>query len=186
LIEFTVSGADVGDMLDVSAGDDVELSIRVQKAPWYDLDRVEIYRNGRLIHWAVGCDSVQRPGDDDEPHDHPCLEAGDGIVAYQDTIQDSPEEDSWYAVTAFGIDGRTLSPIYRSVGLPRLGVGEITQKLYDLIPLLRGFRVPRAATQYPMFPWAITNPIWVDVGADGWHPLEPPPSWCRDGIDHGC
>jgi hypothetical protein len=84
-----------------------------------------------------------------------------------------------------GLDGRTLSPVYRSVDLARLGTGEITQRIYNIIPLLRTFRNPRPPTVYPMFPWAITNPIWVDVDGDGWHPVDPPPSWCISS-DYGC
>jgi hypothetical protein len=37
-----------------------------------------------------------------------------------------------------------------------------------------------------MFPWAMTNPIWVDVGGDGWTAPEAPPSWCDPKHDRGC
>jgi hypothetical protein len=184
MIHFRVDQAEVGDKIGISSGQAVDLYVRVEKAPWYDVDRVEIYRNGRLIHWVSGCQS-RRTGDAADPHGHPCVEEGDGVVVFEETIRDTPERDSWYAVIAVGLDGRSLAPIYRSVNLSRLGVGEITQRLYDIIPLMRAFRVPRPASLYPMMPWAITNPIWVDVGSDGWRPLEPPPSWCRAG-DYGC
>ena len=184
LIRFTIGDADIGDKITATAGQDLELYVRVEKAPWYDVDRIEVYRNGHLIHWVDGCQH-SRPGDEEDPHDHPCIAEGDAVVAFEDTFHDQVEEDSWYVVTAIGIDGRTLAPVYRSVGLPRLGTSEVTQKIYDLIPLLRTFRVPRPATLYPMFPWAITNPIWIDVGSDGWHPNDTPPSWCRSS-DYGC
>jgi len=185
MIRFTIGDADIGDKITATRGQDLELYVRVEKAPWYDIDRVEVYRNGHLIHWASGCQHHSRSDDDAEPHDHPCIAEGDAVVAFEETFHDSPDEDSWYVVTAIGIDGRTLAPVYRSVGLPRLGTTEVTQKIFDLIPLLRTFRVPRPPTLYPMFPWAITNPIWVDVGGDGWHPNDTPPSWCR-GDDYGC
>ncbi len=184
MIRFTIGEADIGDKMAASAGQDLELYVRVEKAPWYDVDRVEVYRNGRLIHWASGCQHA-RAGDGAEPHDHPCIEEGDNVVAFEETFHDSPEEDAWYVVTAIGIDGRTLAPVYKSTVLPRLGTSEVTQKIFDLIPLLRTFRVPRPASLYPMFPWAITNPIWVDVGDDGWKPNDSPPSWCR-AADYGC
>jgi hypothetical protein len=184
MIRFTIGEADIGDKIAATAGQELELYVRVEKAPWYDVDRVEVYRNGRLIHWASGCQHA-REGDGPEPHDHPCVAEGDAVVAFEETFTDRPDEDAWYMVTAIGIDGRTLAPVYRSVGLPRLGTSEVTQKIYDLIPLLRTFRVPRPATLFPMFPWAITNPIWVDVGDDGWNPNDSPPSWCRNA-DYGC
>ena len=185
MIRFTIGEADIGDSIPVTAGQDLELYVRVEKAPWYDVDRVEVYRNGHLIHWASGCQHARTDGEEDDPHDHPCIAEGDAVVAFEETFHDAPDEDSWYVVTAIGIDGRTLAPVYRSVGLPRLGTSEVTQKIYDLIPLLRSFRVPRPATLYPMFPWAITNPIWVDVGDDGWRPNDTPPSWCQSS-DYGC
>jgi hypothetical protein len=160
----------------------VTLSIRVEKAHWYDVDRIEIYRNGELIHWAQGCQSSR---DVPDPHDHPCMQTGDAVEVWADDIQDSPAVDSWYAVLVYGIDGRPLSPVYSSVILASLGTPEITQRLYDIIPILRQFRNPRYPSQHALFPFAFTNPIWVDVNGDGWTPPWPPPSWCRPG-DFGC
>ena len=55
----------------------------------------------------------------------------------------------------------------------------------DLIPALRGLRVPNYPRLFPILPFAITNPIWVDVDGGGWSAPLPPPSWCRQG-DEGC
>lgn len=182
-----VGRGQVGDVITRSAGQEVTLSLRVEKADWYDVDRIEVYRNGSLIHWIRGCDidpASERAEDD--PHGHGCVAMGDVVDAWQGELRDTPEGDSWYVVLVYGLDGRSMAPIYRSVVQASLGTPEITQKIYDIIPTLRDFRNPRFPSQHPLFPFAFTNPIWVDVGGDGWTPSLPPPSWCRPGIDYGC
>jgi hypothetical protein len=179
MVRFKVDQADIGDLVTRPRDQPVTLSVHVEKAPWYDVDRVEIYRNGELIHWAVACQGTRRSGDSPEPHGHPCLPTGDSaVVVYDDHIQDTPPRDSWYAVIALGLDGRPLSPVYSSATLSRFGTFEVAQRLYDLVPALGTLRTPRFPSLFPTFPIAITNPIWVDVDGDGWTPQNPPPSWC--------
>lgn len=184
MVHFSIDGAGVGDMLEGSNGQPVTLKVRVEKAHWYDVDRVEIYRNGELIHWARGCESTR--GDDD-PHGHACLATGDdAVVAWEEEFEDTPGADSWYVVLAYGLDGRPLSPVYETELLASLGTPEITQRIYDIIPILRTFRNPRYPSVHPVFPFAFTNPIWVDIEGDGWSPPWTPPSWCIPGRDFGC
>jgi hypothetical protein len=78
-----------------------------------------------------------------------------------------------------------MAPIYESQVLAEIGTPEITQRLFTVIPGLQEFKYPRAPTIYPVFPFAFTNPIWVDVGGDGWLPPLAPPSWCQSR-DAGC
>ena len=184
IIHFSIDGAQVGDTIAIAAQQTVFLSLRVEKAGWYDLDRIEVYRNGSLIHWINGCQSQR---DSDDSHDHGCIVTGDDRVdAWQGELADRPDSDSWYVVLAYGLDGRSLSPVYGSVVLASLGTPEITQRIYDIIPTLRDFRNPRFPSQHPLFPFAFTNPIWIDVGDDGWTPPLEPPSWCVPGRDFGC
>jgi hypothetical protein len=184
MVHFSIGGAGVGDMLTAPAGAEVELAVRVEKAPWYDVDRIEIYRNGHLVHWANGC-TRGRGADDEDPDELPCISEGDAVLAWEETIADQPDGDSWYAVIVYGLDGRTMAPIYESQLLADIGTAEITQRLFTIIPGLSEFKYPRAPGIFPVFPFAFTNPIWVDVGGDGWDAPEPPPSWCRPG-DMGC
>jgi hypothetical protein len=184
LLSLEVNGAGVGEVVAGVAGQPVRIRVGVQSAGWYDVDRVELYRNGELIHWVSGCDS-RRPGEIADPHGHPCLPAGVHQVL-DETFEDHPGGDAWYVAIASGLDGRTLGPIYSSALLPRLGTFEITQRIYDIVPALRGLRVPRFPSLYPTFPFAITNPVWVDQDGDGWTPPLPPPSWCTPDRDFAC
>jgi hypothetical protein len=185
MIHFTANGAEIGDQIAANPGQEVQLSVRVEKGPYYDIDRVEIYRNGELIHWANACGGTRRTGDDPPPPG-PCIKTGEDVVAYSALLVDKPPRDAWYVVIAMGLDGRPPGPVYASNPLSRFGTFEITQRLYDLIPTLTAIRTPRFPSVYPTFPIAITNPIWIDVGGDGWKPILPPPSWCQQPRDPNC
>lgn len=184
MVHFTIDSAGVGDTIEPASGQALTLRVRIEKAHWYDVDRVEIYRNGELIHWARGCQSDRGT---DDPHGHACMQTGDdAVVVWDEEFQDTPERDSWYVVMAYGLDGRSLAPVYGTEVLSTLGTPEITQRLYDIIPILREFRNPRYPSVHPVIPFGFTNPIFVDLDGNGWEPLWEPPSWCIAGVDFGC
>jgi hypothetical protein len=185
MVHFTIDGAQIGDTLSVGASPEVHLHVRVEKASWYDVDRIEIYRNGHLIQWANGCDTGQRGAQDADPDPNPCITEGDAVLAWDQTLTDHPDRDSWYAVLVYGLDGRTLAPVYESQILAEINTPEITRRLFQIIPGLQVFKYPREPSIFPVFPMAFTNPIWVDVNGDGWTPPASAPSWCRKG-DIGC
>ena len=92
-------------------------------------------------------------------------------------------KDSWYVAVALG-DG-DLSPVFTPVEIPYIelqavvtealaGVGAVSSLMSPAIP------IPK---EYPIRPYAITNPIWVDLEGDGFdapglpewlHPPEEP------------
>ena len=87
----------------------------------------------------------------------------------------SPTKDKWYVVIVMGNDD--LSPVFTEVEIPPVqlqdvitdalseveGAGSITNVLTALPP------VPRI---FPVYPFALTNPIYVDANSDG--SFEPP------------
>lgn len=177
MIHLEVGGGAPGAV--VTSDGEVEVRLRVERATWYDVDRIELYRNRALIRSWDGCASRRRG-------DAPCLDPEDGVVVLDETFTDRPDRDAWYVAIAMGLDGRTLSPVYASAALPRFGTLELTQRIYDIIPALRGLRFPKNPSLFPAFPFAITNPVWVDLDGDGWTPPLAPPSWCRPSTDFGC
>ncbi len=187
MIHFGIESTHIGGTMALPSSRPIALRVKVETGGWYDIDRLEVYRNGELIHWLSSCSS-RRPGDAPDGHDHPCLDITrqTTVPVVEQTFEDTPTGDSWYVVMAMGLDGRTLSPVYSSATLARFGTYEIAQRIYDLVPALSGLRTPRFPSLYPTFPIGVTNPIWVDVGADGWHPRLPPPSWCTKGKDYDC
>ncbi len=148
---------------DVSINGAATLKIEVQAPTWVDVDRVEIYENGRLIHvWEV-----------DETSD---------VYRLEEELEITPAQDSWYVAIVNG--DRPLEPVFTPVEMPQIelqmvvtealsGVDAVSSLLSPAIP------IPRT---YPVLPFALTNPIWVDVGGDGWVPPGLP-SWLQEPIE---
>jgi hypothetical protein len=157
LIRFAIDGAGVGS--DVSAdGASAELSIKVQAPRWMAVDRVELYENGRMI--------VEFKGDE--------ISSG-GTVKLDTTVTLQPRDDSgdpqdaWYVVIAMG--NQDLSPLFTPQDVPKLEMNEIVVGGLSSLDLsiggaaLAGESAPFERS-YSIFPFAFTNPIWLDVDGD--------------------
>ena len=71
-----------------------------------------------------------------------------------------------------------MAPVYSSKPVARLGMFELIQRLTPLLPPLASFRVPLSPTMSTVRPYALTNPIYVDVDSDGkFTPLVAQPNW---------
>jgi hypothetical protein len=185
MVRFSVNGHAIGETVTALSGEPMKLALSVETPGWFDVDRVEIYRNGSLIHWMKACTDKRSLGDDG--HGHPCIQTGDTVrTALQTELEDAPAIDSWYVVMALGLDGRSLAPVYSSAAASRFGTFEVTQRVYDIVPRLSSLRIPRFPSLYPSFPIAITNPIYVDLGGGGWQAPWTAPRWCVSGRDVGC
>lgn len=133
-------------------GDSIDFTIRVQSPTWFNVDRVELYENGSLIEEI----EVESPNID--------------ILNLETTLTVQPTKDSWYVVIAMGNDD--LSPVFTAVEIPpvqlqdvitdALGDVEGASSIANLMSALPP--VPRA---FPVYPFALTNPIWVDANGDG-------------------
>jgi hypothetical protein len=172
LVEEVKGGAvlqagDIGDTLALAEGSEVQARIKVQTPDWFGVDRVEVYRNGALEH-------VLRP------------EVPASEVVDLDTLVKlgRPAQDSWYVVIAYGLnDGHQLSPVYKRVPygkilLPTiisLGAAQLLASFEDVLKKLpAGILDLSSLTEsselpdsFPIFPFAITNPVWVDADGGG-------------------
>ena len=171
-VRFEIQGAPVGETVEVGTGGDVSLSVHVQSPLWFDVDRVEVYRNGRIVRVFQGCDLAEE-GEDCIPFPNT------GIDNLKVSWSDSPEVDSWYAVSALGTRGKDLAPVYSSLPLARFGFVETLDGLLALLPIGVGGGGAAPPSVHPIFPYALTNPIWVEVdGSEGITPPEgEPPFW---------
>ncbi len=206
LVELWVNGQKIGSEVNAPAGQPVDVRIRVQSPAWFDIDRVEVYRNGVLFRifeaneqggrcegpessWP--CRTVDAPGGLGTKV-CACIPTQDGhntdVVNLDVTFQDDPEEDSWYVAIAMGVGpkARTLSPIYTPVYYPNMSFGLIINAAFsnfdigiDLSQYVKP--VPPTPQAGPVIPYAITNPVWVDRDADTEHfHFDPPggkPAW---------
>ncbi|MCB9682919.1 MAG: hypothetical protein H6733_15745 [Alphaproteobacteria bacterium] len=148
-VRLWVDGAPIGSSIQASG--ELTLAVEVQAPTWVDVDRVEIYENGTLIaELAV------------EPDMPPYQRLYEELTV-------TPDKDSWYVAIAMG-DG-SMAPVFSEVDIPAVpldvavtgalgGLGGIVgAALGDVV----GY--PRV---YPIHPYAVTNPIWVDVDGGGW------------------
>ena len=173
-IRASIDGAGIGGTLTAPTGDTLEVDIEVQTASWFGIDHIEIYRNGRM-EWAMRL-----------------APAVADIVDFDRVVQlPMPTEDSWYVVIVYGLDGAyLLSPIYKRVQHGHLLITSVialgAQSLLSAFPQLMGwaddsgldvnellgglFGSAELPDVFPQFPFAFTNPIWVDVDGDGFTP----------------
>jgi hypothetical protein len=173
-VELSLNGQPMGSRVKVQKGQPVTLKLRVQSPLWFDVDRIEIYRNGELIREVTGS-ATCKPGSDS------CIRVpNDRVINYDAAIKDTPERDAWYAAAVMGLDGKLLAPIYSSKPVGRLGIFELIQRLTPLLPPLRSFRTPLSPSQTKVRPYAITNPIWADVDGDGITPVATMPGWATE------
>jgi hypothetical protein len=157
LIHFSIDGAGVGSDVSAPTGA-AEVKIQVQAPRWMSIDRVELYENGRMIHEFVGEEILS-----------------DGVVkidtawSVQPTDDQGAPRDAWYVAVAMG--EQDLSPLFTPVGVPKLELNEIVVGALSSLDLsiggaaLASESAPFERT-FAIFPFAFTNPIWLDVNGD--------------------
>ncbi|MBN2799842.1 MAG: CehA/McbA family metallohydrolase [Deltaproteobacteria bacterium] len=162
-LQLTVDGAPIGAEL-VPAGPEIEVAVSVQTPSWMDLDRVQLYENGVLIHeWTV----APREGE---------------ALDFHQTLALNPARDAWYVAMAMGDGG--MEPLYTPVEIPYIelqavvtqalsGVQAISRFLSDPVPI---------PLEHSLYPFALTNPVWVDLQGDGFS-APGLPSWMVEPVD---
>ena len=172
-VELTLNGEETSNTVrSLPKGSTVRLKLKIQSPLWFDVDRIEVYKNGQLIKVISG-------KQDCAPADASCIQAPNKqVVNYDNTITDTVDKDAWYVVTVMGLDGKSLAPVYSSTPVARLGMFELIQRLTPLLPPLVSFRVPLAPSMTTVRPYAMTNPIFVDAdGDEKITPLSSLPNW---------
>jgi hypothetical protein len=166
-VEVWLDQAQVGDPPVSAAGrQSVPLRVRVQSPGWFDVDRVEIYRSGRMIHVLTGA------GDELHPElslDTAGLRLPNERAVNLDLTFDEPvpETDAWYVVIALGVHGRDLSPVYTEHPFLKLQIGDVLTRSFDSVPLpfdISSAAIPRV---FRVYPYAVTNPVFLDVDGNG-------------------
>ncbi len=146
-VQFWVDDAIIGDEL-IPKNETVQIEIEVQAPTWIAVDRVELYENGSLLEeWAV--------------------DGNADILRFSEKVDVTPTKDSWYLVVAMG-DG-DLAPVFTPVEIPYIELQSVVTEALGGIPavsslLSEAIPIPK---EYPIRPYAITNPIWVDLDGDG-------------------
>ncbi len=177
-IQVWLDGTTLGDgPVSANGKNTLPLRIRVQSPDWFDVDRVEVYRSGRLIHVLTG------DGDEINPElqvDTSGLKLPNYSSVNLDVTLDEPvpESDSWYVVIAMGLGGRDLSPVYTEHPYLKLQIGDILSRSFSSVPLPFDISSPSVPRVFRIYPYAITNPVFVDVDGNGSYDApHPTPTW---------
>ncbi len=159
---FEADGQPIGS--EITTDGTVQLAIEVQSPSWFECTQVEVYENGTLI------ELIEIPVPNTTP------------LNLSTTLEVSPSDDAWYALIVVGDDD--LDPIYPSLDRENLVFQDVVTEALGSMPSLSAFlsAAPPRPRKGPMIPFALTNPIWVDVGGDGW---DAPglPDWLVDPAD---
>ena len=142
----------------------VTMRVKVQTPSWFGTSRIEVYRNGYL--------AASR--DLDVPESQ--------IVDFDGDIDvGTPTEDSWYVVVAMGLDDEDfLAPVYMTVALGDLGLDKITSLAFGNLGALASLLDSELSLPdyFPSIPYAMANPIFVDVDGGGYAAPAGPPPFC--------
>ncbi|MCB9778225.1 MAG: PHP domain-containing protein [Alphaproteobacteria bacterium] len=151
-VRFWADSPDQGVGSTVVSSGEVVLNIEVQSPSWFDVERVEVYENGTLI----------------AEYEIPTPNA-DPLNLYEQ-LPVSPDQDAWYVVIALGQDD--MGPIFTPVEIPYIQLQDIVVDALEGVPGVSSLvgeaqPIPRA---FPVHPFALTNPIWIDRDGDGFDP----------------
>ncbi len=158
-LRFEVDGgaATIGDEYVTSGA--VELYLEVQSPTWFNVDRVELYRNGELLEeWAV-----ETPNAD--------------IMNFSEVYTDDPDGDAWYVLIAMGEDD--MSPLFTPVDIPPVHLDTVVLEALGGVSALSTFlsEAAKVPLTQPTYPYALTNPIWIDRDGDGFDAPGLPEWW---------
>jgi hypothetical protein len=153
LIELAIGEHGIGDTV-TAIGGSVEVSVHIRAPSWAKVERLVLYANSRVVaDQAIPADR----GTD-----------------YQVRIALALAQDSWIVAETTG--SANMFPVVSSIEFPPLDATVIIQALavgLDLssLPLTSNLKPSHV---HITTPYAITNPIWIDVDGNGWTPPKPP------------
>ncbi|NUQ77277.1 MAG: PHP domain-containing protein [Polyangiaceae bacterium] len=154
-IRATVGGKTFGEVATVQPGNAMQLLLRVETASWFGVDRVEVYSDGMLV-------KVLKPNKG--PAAIVDVDESDPVVF------PAPKHDSWVIIVAMGLnDENLMSPVSLDVPFGELQLPRIASLAFTQVEALATFFPPSPSVPdwYPIAPYAVTNPIFLDTDGNG-------------------
>jgi carboxypeptidase family protein len=152
-VEMAIGGARIGDTT-TAPGGSVDVDLHVRSPSWARVDHLVVYANSQVV-----ADQA--------------IPAAQG-TDYQTRIHLQLAVDSWVVAEATGPGN--LFPVVSAVEFPPLDATVLIRALshgLDLgaLPITSNLR---PSSTHIVTPYALTNPIWIDVDGNGWTPPLPP------------
>jgi hypothetical protein len=152
-LEMTVGDRMIGDTASVPGGS-VDVVLRVRAPSWAKVDRLVVYANSAIV-----ADQA--------------IPASQG-TDYRARVRLDLTRDSWVVAEVTG--SGSMFPVVSPTEFPPLDATVIIKALsigLDLstLPLTSNLKPEHL---HFTTPYAITNPIWIDVDGNGWTPPRPP------------
>jgi hypothetical protein len=154
-IRATVGGKTFGEVATVDPGNAMELLLRVETASWFGVDRVEVYSDGKLVKLLKPAKGPAAIVDVDES---------------DPVIFPAPKHDSWVIIVAMGLnDENLMSPVSLDVPFGELQLPRVASLAFTQVEALSMFFPPSPSVPdwYPVMPYAVTNPIFLDTNGNG-------------------
>ncbi len=156
-IEMTIGTNMIGDTM-VAQGGAVDVKIHIRSASWAPVDHFTLYSNGgtKVADQAI-----------------PAAQGSD----FTATVHLQLAVDSWVVAEATG--SGNMFPVLSPTELPPLDAGVIISAISVGLPAGALGSLPLTGALKPQrlhisTPYAITNPIWIDIDGNGWNPPQPP------------
>lgn len=157
ILEVQAKGSDgtLHDMGDtIKATSKITFNIKVRAAAWVDISEILVYKNGKLAR------SIKVP-ESTKPERY-----------NRDLEFDISDGDAWFVFVTKGQKG--LWPVLRSEEIEPFQISEavdlIQQALLNNLPISIGGSDPaclRPSIVRQVYPYAFTNPFWIDTDGDG-------------------
>jgi hypothetical protein len=153
-VEMTAGTKTIGDTV---TGGSIELRIRVRAPQWAKVDTLTVYSNSAIVR------TIPIPADQG--------------ADFETVITVAPPRDAWVVAEVTGTSN--MFPVVSPTELPPLDATVIITALASGIDGLDLSSLPIASKLQPIrlhqtTPYAMTNPIWIDIDGNGWTPPKAP------------
>lgn len=153
-----------------TVGATAQLVLNIQTASWFGVDRVEIYVNGLLVE-------VLEP------------DGGPEVIEDVKRVLDIavPDRDSWIVIIAMGLKPENgMAPVSLDRPFGEIQLANVASQAFSQLPVISDLFPPDPIMPdwAPTFPFAVTNPIYLDRDGDGsYDPPLPRPDFCSVPCD---
>lgn len=162
-VRASIDDKTFGDTASAKPGETKHLLVSVETPDWFGADRLEIYVNGHIVH------EVQRDN---------------GPALIEDFRVDAPivvpARDSWVVIVAMGTrDENRMGPLVFDIPFGEIQLSQTASGAFADVPVINQLlkATPTVPDWSPTVPYALTNPIYLDVDGNGRYdaPAGPPP-----------